>query len=622
MQSVIRTTRTFALICTVFTLTTSAQSIVTDPPEREKPYLVLSPTDPVAERDTIQLLIVLGTASNSCTAPTFSNCVYSLEQNKTTIYPPFYTLKVKFTEDPPPADRACLTIYDPVDYGPIFHLGPLAAGTYQVVEETDATDDEADPPVVFGTFVIPDERIIEPVMFSMKGTVTDDPFPLKRASMPVENAVVYLSSLDLNQRGVFETVEQIIAAGLRDSSVTDEQGTYRFDYVSAGTHIVSIVHPQYRMSPVMVSVGSDTTVNFTVISSEASAAVVGYVELNKADNAGIVPVEGCTVSVRKNLSSGSIGVENLVPPKPPIQVVTDGDGYFTVENIPITANGESWSVSASYRSPSLSYSLSKAVVLSNMVSDTADFLFSEPFSNSASVSDDGITFTIAASRKTYSVDEPVEIRYTITNPTGSPVTFGSFSQGCEYDLVISREGDRVVYRESAARVCPDMVSTITVDPGESVTHTFPPFDVAEHLFDILEGAAVAPQTLVVTFSARLMGEEYEVTEAGVPVTIDFTEQVGVKTPRKASNATAVTFNAARNLLAFNFDQPQDVSIAVYTLAGVRIPSVSRQLTIPAGGHTLSLECIVRNRGRSGGVYIVGVRGTGFSKRFRTVHLSR
>jgi hypothetical protein len=452
---------------------------------------------------------------------------------------------------------------------------------------------------------------------SLTGTVFDDPFPLKRASMPVGNAVVYLSLYNADQKGRFETVEQIIAAGLLDSTITGQLGTYQFENLSTEAYIVSVKHPDFRSSPQMVYVTKDTTAYFLLVSSNAAAEVVGHVQHKKADGAGFSPVPACTVSVRKAFTT-QLTLDDLVPPKPPIKVVTDSNGYFSVTDIPITKNGEAWAVSATWQGTSQSVN----VDCYNSSTDTADIIFCELYANSASVNFGGATFTLSVSKYEYHWNELAELRYSITNPTSSPITFDSFSDGCEYDFIVNLDNGIEIYRESVARICVAMISSITVDPGETVTHTFSPFDISEKLSAIRKDTLWAPHNVKVNFQARLMGAKYNSTLVEVPVTIYFDVPVGTVALPKNRGDAAVSFNAAQNTLIFNSAQPQSIAVRIYSLNGAVLPHYSTQQQLSAGIQTLSMQGMLNNRAPGRGSYIIEVRGESFEKRFFRVNLTR
>jgi hypothetical protein len=588
---------------------------IADTAVQEKPYLVVSPGKPVARTDTVIMQIMVGTASNSCMAPAFSNTSFTIQESNLAVYPPNYTVLVKFTRDPPPEDKICTSVYAPVDYGPRFFLGPLSPGMYQVVQDVGDLDIVS---TVYGRFVIPDPDSISPALIVVKGTVVDDPSPLKRASMPVPRASIYLLQ-DLTGGSVGASIDRLIATGLRDSTMTDEKGHYSFIGMGVGAYIIACRHPDFRPASAEVTVRGDTTVNFTLVPASASASVGGVVSEFLAGDAKTIPMEGCTLLVTKDpvimtaTSAARIVAESVY------RAVTDKNGAYLISDIPISSNGEQWGVLAYGNG----YREVKTVHLYNSAQQTVDFTLSKAYSNNASVTFGEATFTTASDKYIYRENDPVRIRYTITNPSRSDMKFGPFSGRCEYDLIITAGTDRRIYQASAQPVaCLDTIATIVVEAGQTVTHDFPAWYSSDLLKTVLGETMVAPRSIKLNCVARLRGKDYDSTLASVPVTIEFAYPLGTVTGQKNINATPVSFNAAANMLSFNFDKPQRVSVNVYTLEGAMIPLRDGQRQFSAGMHTLSLQNMLQNRRQRTGVYIIGVRGNGFEERFSAIRMTR
>ncbi len=610
-------TRIFGIIFAgaLFAASQSTQIVVADTAAKEKPYLVISPKKPVAQTDTVIMQIMVGTASNSCMAPTFSNTSFTIEKSALAVYPPNYTLLVKFTRDPIPADKVCNAVYAPVDYGPQFFLGPLPPGTYQVVQDVGNLDIVSK---LYGRFVIPDPDSISPALIVVKGTVVDDPSPLKRASMPVPRASVYLLQ-DLTGGNVGASIDRLIATGLLDSTMTDDKGNYSFIGMGVGSYIIACRHPDFRPASAEVTVRGDTTVNFALVPASASASVGGVVSEFLAEDAKTIPMEGCTVLVSKDPMLMTAASAALIIADPVYRAVTDKNGAYLISDIPISSNGEQWHVLAYGNG----YREGKAVYLYNSAQQTVDFTFSKAYSNNASVTFGGATFTTASDKYIYQENDPVRIRYTITNPSRSDMKFGPFSGRCEYDLIITAGTDRRIYQASAQPVvCLDTIATIVVEAGQTVTHDFPAWYSSDLLKTVLGETMVAPRSIKLNCAARLRGKEYDSTAVAVPITIEFTYPLGTVTGQKKGNSALVSFSAATNMLSFNFDKPQTVSVNVYTLEGAMVPLQGGQRQVPAGMHTLSLQNMLGNRRQSTGVYIIGVKGSGFEKRFSTLRMAR
>ncbi len=103
-------------------------------PVGASPAISVSPSSPVANADSVKLFLRLGSASNSCEAPTFTGISFVIQESALTIYPPVFNVALSYTLGPK-LPIVCPDIYDPVDYGPVFQLGKLAMGTYNVTDQ-------------------------------------------------------------------------------------------------------------------------------------------------------------------------------------------------------------------------------------------------------------------------------------------------------------------------------------------------------------------------------------------------------------------------------------------------------------------------------------------------------
>jgi hypothetical protein len=120
-------------VCAVSCAALAAQVI---DPVPTYPYLTVSPAAPVAGADSVVLKLSLGTAGNSCMAPTFTGLSFTVIQSPLAIYPPVYNVTLTYTLVPVPPNKMCPMIYAPVDYGPSFALGKLSLGSYTVTDKT------------------------------------------------------------------------------------------------------------------------------------------------------------------------------------------------------------------------------------------------------------------------------------------------------------------------------------------------------------------------------------------------------------------------------------------------------------------------------------------------------
>lgn len=104
-------------------------------PAVQYPNLSVTPSGPRADKDSVSLVLTLGSAANSCMAPTFTGMISVIEQSPLAIYPQVFNVALSYTMVPVPPTKMCPDIYAPADYGPAFRLGKLALGTYNVTDQ-------------------------------------------------------------------------------------------------------------------------------------------------------------------------------------------------------------------------------------------------------------------------------------------------------------------------------------------------------------------------------------------------------------------------------------------------------------------------------------------------------
>jgi hypothetical protein len=564
------------------------------------PYLVVTPAKPTALKDSVTLQIMLGTAVNSCFAPTFINCSFEIQESPLTIYPPLFTVKVHFTKVDP-KNIACPEVYNPVDYGPLFKLGILKLGTYQV---TDGTTN-------YGGFSV-GEGITPLPGHTLKGKVYDDPYPSKRMSRPIPNVKVYLQSGPMPLKETLETAAfSAPSIFINDSTQTDSTGSFAFTKLSSGLYDLTCVHKEYRTITRRLQLLSDTLLNCTMVPIDAFAAVAGTVTVVEANDSRIMPLEGCTVAVSKGAYLPTVGTDTWI--NEVRSAITDKNGKYSIDSIPISANGELWYVHA-FKGPQ--YSDYQKVALYNMRTDSVNFKFLLPYQNRDSVVIKGIVFCTATDKYSYRRDEGVKIRYSITNTTDQQVSFGPFSGGCEYDLSITviptvlTAQKKVIYRQSENMVCLAVVSTITVDPHQTVIKDFPNYYLPD-----LTSFAPTNNKIMLLVSAKLNGAKYDSTEVGVPIEIRL-DPTAVAEKRSASGSSLASCALQNQRIALNLLKAQNVSVAVFSLDGKMRPQAAFSRNLAAGAHTLSLMGPHMTKG----IYIVGVKGTDFEKKFTVVNV--
>jgi hypothetical protein len=120
-----------AAIFTILTVFLALQAFA-QPVAPAYPYLIVTPPFPAAGKDLVTVKVVLGTAGNSCMAPTFTDEKFTIVPSMLAIYPPRFGVTVTYTTIPVPPGTACNMLYAPVQFGPVFTLGQLFAGVYTI----------------------------------------------------------------------------------------------------------------------------------------------------------------------------------------------------------------------------------------------------------------------------------------------------------------------------------------------------------------------------------------------------------------------------------------------------------------------------------------------------------
>jgi hypothetical protein len=192
------------------------------------------------------------------------------------------------------------------------------------------------------------------VQVSIKGTVMDDPYPMKRMSRPVEGVKVQLLT---SQVYILTDQSKSIApitGYLLDSAVTNAQGAFNFGSVPAGNYQLKFVHPDFTSKQISLSTSRDTSLSVALLAKGAKATVAGTVNTpcSVYMNCLMQPVEGCTVTVIKSVAT----LDNPIPYTelftdlraiiaPPTEielgkVITNASGQYKFDSIPLTTNGE------------------------------------------------------------------------------------------------------------------------------------------------------------------------------------------------------------------------------------------------------------------------------------------
>jgi hypothetical protein len=568
------------------------------------PYLSLTPAKPVAG-DVVTMKIMLGTASNSCAAPTFSNISFTIEQSMLTIYPPLFTVKVKFRQDSIPIGKVCPAVYNPVDYGPAFGLGALKVGSYAVVDAIDEKKTYGNFTVVEGPAPVTGK--------TLKGKIYDDPYPTKRMARPIPSVKVFIEAgpMPLTSAAA-EPASQSAALILRDSAFTDSLGAFVFTKLSQGNFNLTCTHKEFRTITKSFFLRSDTSISLTMVSVSAFAAVQGTVTMVSPENGRVAPLEGCTVTVSKGQYLPTVGTEAWKTQI--LWVITDVNGKYAIDSIPITANGETWYVNA-FRGAQ--YRDNQPVTLSNMSVMTVDFKFMLPYQNSDSVVVHGAVFRTATDKYVYRKDEPVKVRYSITNTTRTDFVYGPFNMGCEYDLAVmviptvTAAPQKEIYRQSdQLTVCLAAIDSIVVSAGKTVVKDFP-----DYYLPALTSFAPTGNKIILMVTARLRGAKYDTTAVGVPIEVRL-DPTAVAGGTETMAGFTAPCDVRGGKIALQLPRAQNVSVALFRLDGKMLPGAAYSRMLQAGSHLLPFA-----QGKMPkGMFVVGVKGSDFQKKFNVMNV--
>ncbi len=554
----------------------------------EYPRTNLSPTNPVVG-DTVLFQYVLGKHPNSC-VPTYET-KFEINKSPILIYPPEYVIQISFTEKWPPPSSPCLQVI--TEYGPEYSFPDLRLGTYKVVHDGETIE----------TFSVTRKK------YRIKGKVTDDPYPMKRASLPVKGAKIYATNApiyilrDTHDQNVFAPSAVI------DSAITDENGIYSLS-VPPGYYRVSVSADGYDSKNRTLSVNSDTVVNFVLLPKGASTSFTGTISTvtcpgsSPASPCIVVPVPNCTVSVRKadcwsyypkGIVVDTLNTNQIVPfPCPEYTAVTDENGEYLIKGIPVGTNGEDVTVTASCEGYKTA---SKESELWNANTTTIDFQLIPMFGNRDSVTVDGVVFTLATDRALYEKGDSLFSRYSITNNSMGVVEYGPFNGNCQYDLAITQKND-TLFHLSGNQICFRNIVYVTIPPGSTVTKEFPAWPVPSDV----EGA--------IEISARLNHSNYDKSEIGVSAFVQESTPVSRTESSIHIRSTTVSFDRRQSALHLIMEDEQTVRVRLFSLNGSLIGEPLGNKRLNAGNHAIPLDRYIA----SPGAVIVEVVGENFRKR--------
>ncbi len=178
----------------------------------------------------------------------------------------------------------------------------------------------------------------------ISGTISDDPYPSKRFSVPVSNAKIYFQSpSSVLIATPYITGQPIVMPPVKiimDSITTDTQG--KFSYTGlARAYDMTIVHPHYATRGIVINPRIDTSIDVTVVSKNAHAKISGKVLtliiLTKPTQTAPIampppPIDSCFITVSFPRSSDQI------IDIPSITTTTDSLGAYSFDSIPLSYN--------------------------------------------------------------------------------------------------------------------------------------------------------------------------------------------------------------------------------------------------------------------------------------------
>jgi hypothetical protein len=158
---------------------------------------------------------------------------------------------------------------------------------------------------------------------TVSGMVVDDPYPMKRMSLPIPGATVYCAVQDERPLAGSDGFPKVY-----DSTTTDANGSFVFPSVPYSTFRLKCRAKGFReVRRTIEKVNGDTSTAFTMIADNVYAAITGHVYRGNTMD----PFPGCTVSV--------MVFPDLGPMSPMvIRTVSDNEGSFTLDSIPVAAN--------------------------------------------------------------------------------------------------------------------------------------------------------------------------------------------------------------------------------------------------------------------------------------------
>ena len=483
------------------------------------------------------------------------------------------------------AGTPCLRVI--TEYGPKFTLTDLAVGFYTVMD---------------GETKVGEFRVNE-ATHSIKGRVTDDPYPSRRLPKPLEGVRVFLKKpsaitvLDNNEPTSISA--PYIPYVKIDSTITLADGTFGFSDIPEGNYRLGFIAEDYHTKSKDINLVSDTFVEVKLLSTDARASVTGTVTAIMCDDylnsfgCEVKALPGCTVTVMfSDCSMLYKRASRIAPPELFIRclskiAVTDNNGNYTIEDIPIPKNHQPIVVTARKKGYAVE---TKSAELNNMTTTRVDFQLAEVYSNEEEKIIDGIRFAVATEKTSYSQNETIRIRYTVENKSMATVTY-NFSNSCKYDMMIHNDSGDEIYHYLDNIDCLAIPTQIELGPGESESFYFTYYVTAETEHLLISGLMAG----------------YEKSKVSVTVPITTQTPVIQKVQKTTTADKRLTYSNRTGKLILNLNKGQHVTIDAFTLSGKKIRSLSHNGFFKAGHHTI----FDNTTQKANGMIIVWVRGEDF-----------
>ncbi len=575
----------YSLALTSLVLVSALWAQVIVPAPATYPRLEISPATPDAG-DTVTLWLVKALHSDGC-VPSYTTS-YTIETLSQEIYPPNRIIHLTYAAYWLPVGRMCIQVQ--TEYGPRFTIPDIEVGNYTV----------KDGDIIVGRLSIP--AGVQPAGYTIDGKVTDDPYPTKRATMPVAGAKVYVREQVLwLMESVGPGSAPIAPSVVLDSATTAADGSFSIDGIAAGWYQLSVVAEGYVSQTLGLTLSSDTTLSIALLAEGAPAAVTGTVT-RRHDNpalSSVVPVEGCTVTVWAECDGGvyalqasqPVASDALMPVLCPVYTaVTDAEGKYGIDNIPLSRNGV---VATVYARAEGFAPETKQARLYNILATQVHFLLQRSFGNRDSIVIDGVVYGITTEKAIYEHGEYLRAKYTVHNQSNKTVTFGGVGPAtlCTYSMTLVDQDEIKVYSTADSLACPAIYVEWDLSPGEKDSIDFPPYFLGGDYTGL-------------TVSGQMLGKNDTKVSVDVEVlhTLTATRKSGA-----ASVGTVVRYDAATRCLALRLDRAQTVSVDAFMPSGRRVSGLSYSGFLSAGAHAISLG----RRSLGSGVFFVRVKGDGF-----------